>query len=50
MPRSKDHAAVTLMGQMLESGKITLSTKNKEDIEITAINKHININAKIKNS
>lgn len=39
---------ITLMGQMLESGKITLSTKNKEDIEITAINKHININAKNK--
>ena len=39
---------VTMMGQMLESGKVTLSTKNKESIEIIAVNKKIDVNAKNK--
>ena len=39
---------VTMMGQMLESGKVTLSTKNKEAIEIIAVNKKIDVNAKNK--
>jgi hypothetical protein len=39
---------VTMMGQILESGKLTLSTNNKEDIEVTAINKRINVNLKDK--
>ncbi len=39
---------VALIGQMLESGKITLSSKNKEDIEITAVNKRIDVNTKNK--
>jgi hypothetical protein len=39
---------VTLMGQMLESGKVTLSTKNKEGIEIIVVNKKIDVNAKNK--
>ena len=39
---------VTMMGQMLESGKVTLSTKNKEAIEIIADNKKIDVNAKNK--
>ena len=39
---------VTMMGQMLESGKITLSIKNKESIEIRAVNKKIDVNAKNK--
>jgi hypothetical protein len=37
-----------MMGQMLESGKVTLSTKNKEAIEIIAVNKKIDVNAKNK--
>ena len=39
---------VTMMGQMLESGKITLSIKNKESLEIRAVNKKIDVNAKNK--
>jgi len=39
---------VTMMGQMLESGKVTLSNKNKEVIEIIAVNKKIDVNAKNK--
>ena len=39
---------VTMMGQMLESGKITLSIKNKESIEIRAVNKKIDVDAKNK--
>jgi hypothetical protein len=36
---------VTMMGQMFESGKVTLSTKNNENIEIKAVNKKIDVNA-----
>ena len=39
---------VTVMAQILESGKVTLSTKNKEFIEIKAENKKIDVNAKNK--
>jgi hypothetical protein len=39
---------VTWMGQMLESGKVTLSTKNKEDLEVIAVNKKIDVNLKDK--
>ena len=39
---------VTWMGQMLESGKVTLSTKNKEDLEVIAVNKRIDVNLKDK--
>jgi len=37
---------VTMMGQMLESGKLTLSTNNKEDLEVIAVNKRIDVNLK----
>lgn len=36
------------IGDILESGKVTVSTRNKEDLEITAGNKKIDINAKNK--
>ena len=36
------------MGQMIESGKVTLSTKNKESIKIVAVNKKIDVNLKDK--
>ena len=39
---------VTMMGQMLESGKLTLSTNNKEDLEVIAVNKRIDVNLKDK--
>ena len=39
---------ITMMGQMIESGKVTLSTKNKESIEIIAVNKKIDVNLKDK--
>ena len=39
---------VTMIGQMIESGKVTLSTKNKESIEIRAVNKKIDVNLKDK--
>ena len=39
---------VTWMGQMLESGKVTLSTNNKEDLEVIAVNKRIDVNLKDK--
>ena len=39
---------VTMIGQMLESGKVTLSTNNKEAIEIIANNKKIDVNAQNK--
>jgi beta-glucosidase-like glycosyl hydrolase len=39
---------VTMLGQMLESGKLTLSTNNKEDLEVTAANKKIDVNLKDK--
>ena len=39
---------VTMFSQMFESGKITLSIKNKESIEIRAANKKIDVNAKSK--
>ena len=39
---------VTMMGQVIESGKVTLSTKNKESIEIIAVNKKIDVNLKDK--
>src|SRR5665811_2456247 len=39
---------VTMMVQMLESGKVTLSTKNKEDLEVIAVNKRIDVNLKDK--
>ena len=39
---------VTWMGQVIESGKVTLSTKNKESIEIIAVNKKIDVNLKDK--
>ncbi|MCW4006913.1 MAG: hypothetical protein NWF04_10050 [Candidatus Bathyarchaeota archaeon] len=39
---------VTILGEIIESGKVTVSTKNKEDIEITASNKRIDVNAKNK--
>jgi hypothetical protein len=38
----------TMIGQMFESGKVTLSTNNKENIEISAVNKKIEVNAKNK--
>ena len=37
---------VTMIGQMLESGKLTLSTNNKEDLEVIAGNKRIDVNLK----
>jgi len=39
---------VTMIGQMLESGKITISTKNTKTIEIIANNKKIDVNAQNK--
>jgi hypothetical protein len=39
---------LTMFGQMIESGKIILSTKDKEDVVIVATNKRIDINAKNK--
>jgi hypothetical protein len=36
---------VTMMGQMFESGKVTLSTNNEEKIEVRAVNKRIEVNA-----
>ena len=39
---------ITMMGQVIESGKVTLSTKNKESIEIIAVNKKIDVNLKDK--
>jgi len=35
---------VTMIGQMFESGKVTLTTKNNESIEIIAANKKIDVN------
>ena len=37
-----------MIGQMIESGKVTLSTKNNESIEIIAANKKIDVNLKDK--
>ena len=37
-----------MMGQVIESGKVTLSTKNKESIKIIAVNKKIDVNLKDK--
>lgn len=37
-----------MIGQMLESGKLTLSTNNKEGLEVTAENKRIDVNFKDK--
>jgi hypothetical protein len=39
---------ITMIGQVIESGKVTLSTKNKESIEIIAVNKKIDVNLKDK--
>jgi hypothetical protein len=39
---------VTMIGQMLESGKLTLSTNSKEEVEVTAANKRIDVNLKDK--
>ncbi len=39
---------VTILGQMFESGKVTLSTNNKEAFEVVAVNKSINVNLKDK--
>ena len=39
---------VTMIGQMFESGKVTLTTKNNESIEIIAANKKIDVNLKDK--
>jgi hypothetical protein len=39
---------VVMLGQMIQSGKMTVSTKNKDDIEIVAVDKRIDINAKNK--
>jgi hypothetical protein len=39
---------LTMFGQMIESGEISLSTKDKEDVVIVATNKRIDINAKNK--
>ena len=39
---------VTILGQMFESGKVTLSTNNKEAFEVVAINKRIDVNLKDK--
>ena len=39
---------MTMIGQMLESGKLTLSTNNKEGLEVTAENKRIDVNFKDK--
>ena len=39
---------ITMMGQMIESGKVTLTTKNNESIEIIAANKKIDVNLKNK--
>lgn len=38
----------TMMGQMFESGKVTLSTNNIEKIEVKAVNKRIDVNANSK--
>lgn len=37
-----------MMGQMFESGKVTLSTNNIEKIEVKAVNKRIDVNANSK--
>jgi hypothetical protein len=39
---------LTMFEQMIESGKIILSTKDQEDVVIVATNKRIDINAKNK--
>ena len=39
---------VTMIGQMFESGKVTLTTTNNESIEIIAANKKIDVNLKDK--
>jgi hypothetical protein len=39
---------LTMFGQMIESGEIILSTKDKEDVVIVATNKRIDIHAKNK--
>ena len=39
---------VTMIGQMLESGKLKISTNNTEDLEVTAANKRIDVNLKDK--
>lgn len=39
---------VTMIGQMLESGKLKISTNNTEDLEVTAANKRIDVNFKDK--
>jgi hypothetical protein len=39
---------VTVLAQMFDSGKLTLSTKNKEEFVVTAANKRIDVNLKDK--
>jgi len=39
---------VTMMAQMFDSGKLILSTSNKEGLEVTAANKRIDVNLKDK--
>ena len=39
---------VTMIGQMLESGKLKISANGKEDLEVTAVNKRIDVNLKDK--
>ena len=38
----------TMIGQMLESGKLTISTNDRENLEVTAANKRIDVNLKDK--
>jgi hypothetical protein len=39
---------VTVLAQIFDSGKLTLSTKNKEEFVVTAANKRIDVNLKDK--
>jgi len=39
---------VTILAQMFDSGKLTLSTNNRESFEVTAANKRIDVNLKDK--
>src|SRR5512135_1565140 len=45
---SQSMQLLTMFAQMLESGKITLSTNNKEDLVIAVANKRIDLDAKSK--
>jgi hypothetical protein len=39
---------VTMMAQLFDSGKVTLSTNDKEDLEVTVADKRIDVNLKDK--